>query len=101
MYLEQHLEAIMASLKSIENKVDRLVAESEEVKADLAALKGNNPPPEKDLKEEFSNFKERWESDSPDVQNLKNTLLKLRASLGGITEALTQSGETEKEEVKG
>ena len=39
MFLEQKIESILASLKSIEDKVDRLMAESEEVKADLASLK--------------------------------------------------------------
>jgi uncharacterized coiled-coil DUF342 family protein len=101
MFLEQKIESILASLKSIEDKVDRLMAESEEVRAELASLKGNNPTNEKDLKEEFSDFKERWESDSPDVQTLKNTLLKLKNSLGGLSEALTQPSEAEKEEVKG
>lgn len=91
----------MASLKSIESKVDHLTAEGERVKADLASLKGNKSTTEQDLKEEFSDFKERWQSDSPDVQALKNTLLSLRNSLGGITEALTQQSGPEKEEVKG
>jgi len=101
MFLEQKIESILASLKSIEDKVDRLMVESEEVKADLASLKVNKPTTEQDLKEEFSDFKERWQSDSPDVQALKNTLLNLRNSLGGITEALTQQSDPEKEEVKG
>jgi chromosome segregation ATPase len=101
MFLEQKIETILASLQSIEDKVDRLMAESEVVRADLASLKGNNHTTEKDLKEEFSDFKERWESDSPEVQTLKDTLVKLKNSLGGITEALTQSGQAEKEELKG
>ena len=100
MFLEQKIETILASLQSIEDKVDRLMAESEVVRADLASLKDNKPTTEQDLKEEFSDFKERWQSDSPDVQTLKNTLLSLRNSLGGITDALTQQGGPEKEEVK-
>ena len=95
MYLEQKIEAILASLKSIEDKVDHLTSEIEVVREEANLLRGNPPGTERDLKQEFTNFKEHWGSDSPDVEALKNTLLKLRNSLGGITEAFSQPGEPE------
>lgn len=95
MYLEQQIEAIVASLRSIEGKVDHLTSEIEVVRSEVNLLRGDPTGTERDLRQEFTKFKEHWGSDSPDVESLKNTLLKLRNSLGGITEAFSQPGEPE------
>jgi len=54
------------------------------------------------LKNTFSDFKDRWDSESPEISGLKDSLLKLRNSLGGLTEVLTQpTSEDKKAEEKG
>lgn len=88
MYLEQQIASILqilhtldARMESMEQSLQRVVTDLTEVKVGLS--------PDVNLKQEFSEFKDRWDSGSPDVQNLKASLEKLKSSLGGLTGLLS------------
>lgn len=68
-------------MESMELSLQRVVTDLTEIKVGIE--------PKVDLQQEFSEFKDRWQSDSPDVQNLKASLEKLKASLGGLTGMLS------------
>jgi hypothetical protein len=92
MFLEQKIESILTSLMAIEKKVDDLAAEVHIVHSEVALMRGdlNKESSEENLKDQFAEFKERWTSDTPEVSALKDTLHKLKSSLGGLASALTQ-----------
>jgi chromosome segregation ATPase len=92
MFLEQKIESILTSLMAIEKKVDDLAAEVHIVHSEVALMRGdlNKEFSEENLKDQFAEFKERWTSDTPEVSALKDTLHKLKSSLGGLASALTQ-----------
>jgi len=92
MFLEQKIESILTSLMAIEKKVDDLAAEVHIVHSEVALMRGdlNKESLEENLKDQFAEFKERWTSDTPEVSALKDTLHKLKSSLGGLASALTQ-----------
>jgi hypothetical protein len=76
----------------MEQSLQRVVTDLTEVKLDLS--------PDVNLKQEFSEFKDRWDSGSPDVQNLKASLEKLKSSLGGLTGMLTAPADAVATEVE-
>lgn len=79
-------------MESMEQSLQRVVTDITDVKIGLDSP-GN-------LKQEFNEFKDRWDSDTPDVQNLKASLEKLRASLGGLTGMLTAPADAVATEVE-
>ncbi len=84
-------------LTDIYQKVAKIEVEVEVLRGEVSSLKTNQTPKEfsnEELKAEFEGFKDQWQSDSPEIQGLKEGLLKLRASLGGLSQALSQQ-ETE------
>lgn len=85
-------------LDDIYRKVTNIEAEVEVLRGDVASLRAETQTgrvnSNADLKAEFEDFKSKWQSETPDVQVLKENLLKLRASLGGLNEALTGSEST-------
>jgi hypothetical protein len=99
MSLEQKIETILERLTSIESKVDLLQSEVSSLANERVKNGGFSTD---DLKNTFSDFKDRWDSESPEISGLKDSLLKLRNSLGGLTEVLTQpTNEDKQTEEKG
>jgi len=80
-------------LDDIFRKVTNIEAEVQVLRGEVASLQTatqtTKESPSSDLKSEFEDFKVQWQSDTPDVQALKDNLLKLKASLGGLTEVLS------------
>lgn len=99
MFLEQKIESILTSLMAIEKKVDDLAAEVHIVHSEVALMRGdlNKESSDGNLKDQFAEFKERWTSDTPEVSSLKETLHKLKSSLGGLASALTQQDNVQAE----
>lgn len=81
---------LMAVLHEIDRKVSSLEVEVASLKTGASA-KGSLG---ENLKSEFDDFKSQWQSESPDMQNLKDNLLKLRASLGGLSQVLSGTDTT-------
>lgn len=84
MFIEQKLEKMSETISSIELKLERIESSLQRVVTDLTEIKIELAP-DSNLKQEFSEFKGRWDSDSPDVQALKASLDKLKSSLSGLT----------------
>lgn len=84
--LRNLLDDIYRKVTNIEAEVEVLRGEVASLRTETQTTRGN---PNADLKAEFEDFKSKWQSETPDVQALKENLLKLRASLGGLNEALT------------
>jgi chromosome segregation ATPase len=80
-------------LNDIYQKVANIEVEVEVLKGEVSSLKTIPTARElsnEELKAEFEGFKSQWQSDSPEIQGLKEGLLKLRASLGGLNQVLSQ-----------
>lgn len=97
MFLEQRLESLDQKLQTIEAKLSSL---DEKVTAilEMEASKpqGDNQP----LKDMFDSFKKNWAGDSPDMQNLKSQLEKVKSSLGNLTENLVAASDSNSTSVK-
>jgi len=76
-------------LDDIYRKVTNVEAEVQTLRVEVTSLR-ESVPPTPDLRSGFEEFKNQWEGESPDMQNLKDNLLKLKASLGGLTQVLAQ-----------
>lgn len=93
MYVEQKLEVLIEEIRIINNKVDKISAEMDSIKKYI-----ERPLPEDFLKDKYSEFKSNWNSDSSDIQGLKENLLKLKGSLGGLASILADGVTTESQE---
>jgi chromosome segregation ATPase len=86
-------------LDDIFRKVSNIEAEVQVLRGEVASLQTATQTTREshsaDLKSEFEDFKAQWQSETPDVQALKDNLLKLRASLGGLSEVLSGAEVTE------
>jgi len=88
MYLEQQIASILQLLHALDARMESMERTLQRVVTDITDVKiGLDVEP--NLKQEFNEFKGRWDSDSPDVQSLKASLEKLKSSLGGLTGMLT------------
>jgi len=82
------------ALDDIYRKLSNVEAEVQALRADVSSLSVRQTTGENTtdgLRAEYEEFKAQWDSESPDVQSLKDNLLKLRASLaslGSLNEAL-------------
>lgn len=84
MYVEQKIEVLLEEIRSINAKVDRISTEMDSIKKYI-----ERPLPEDFLKDKYSEFKNNWNSESPEIQGLKENLLKLKGSLGGLASMLS------------
>lgn len=84
MFLEQQIASILQILSTLDARMESMERSLQRVVTDITDVKIGLDSPG-NLKQEFSEFKDRWESDSPDVQALKASLEKLKSSLGGLT----------------
>lgn len=80
-------------LVDLDRKVNNLQSEISSLRSEVSLLREESATKgfsSANLKAEFEDFKSQWQSEAPDMQNLKDNLLKLRASLGGLTQVLSQ-----------
>ena len=83
MYAEQKLDILMEEVRGINNKIDRIEQQIGQLRLIL-----DQPQNEDGLRAKFSEFKENWNSESPEAQALKDNLLKLKSSLSGLASVL-------------
>lgn len=83
MYVEQKLEIMMEEIRGINNKIDRVEQQIGHIRLIL-----DQPQSDDSLRAKFSEFKENWNSESPEAQALKDNLLKLKSSLSGLASVL-------------
>ncbi len=96
---------IRNALDDIYRKLANVEAEVQALRTDISFLKSDSNAGgsfASDLRAEFNEFKNQWNSDSPDLHGLKENLLKLKNSLSGLAQTLEQpTNEASKKEESG
>ena len=79
MYLEERLESLDKRLSSIEEKINLII---------LKLNPETSSDSEEYVKDNFLKFKDDWNNNAPNLEQLRGTLLTLRNALTGMTGSL-------------